>query len=142
MLSVPSDKLAPCPSFGQGNSLPASNCQDHRWPVSDSEGRVLKAQAPRAFQRRVRIGARSRRPPARFLLLRPSYWTPPGPSRQASLRRSRQLGRCSPGSNQGSSTSQPQQAARSLSLTRSHLLAPGSLHLCPTLLALRISGPA
>ncbi|KAJ1207482.1 hypothetical protein NDU88_002873 [Pleurodeles waltl] len=32
-------------------------------------------------------------------------------------------------------------AARSLSLTRSHSLALGSPHLCPTLLVLRNSGP-
>ncbi|KAJ1168960.1 hypothetical protein NDU88_000872 [Pleurodeles waltl] len=70
------------------------------------------------------------------------HWTPPGPSRWASLRRSRQPGRRSPGSSQGRSTSQPQQAARSLSLTQSHPSASGSPHLCPTLLTLHNSGPA
>ncbi|KAJ1166679.1 hypothetical protein NDU88_007076 [Pleurodeles waltl] len=46
-----------------------------------------------------------------------------------------------PGNNQGSSTPLPQQAARSLSLTLRHSLA-STPHLCPTLLALRNSGPA
>ncbi|KAJ1087822.1 hypothetical protein NDU88_000985 [Pleurodeles waltl] len=73
MLSIPPDKLAPCPSFGLGNSLPASNCPDHRRPVSDSERRALKAQATGALLRQLRIGARLRRLPARLLLLRPSY---------------------------------------------------------------------
>ncbi|KAJ1168961.1 hypothetical protein NDU88_000873 [Pleurodeles waltl] len=67
--------------------------------VSDSERRVLTAQATRAFQRRIRFCARSWRPSSRLLFMRPSYWTPPGPSRQASLRRARQPDHRSPGSN-------------------------------------------
>ncbi|KAJ1143141.1 hypothetical protein NDU88_009452 [Pleurodeles waltl] len=77
-----------------------------------------------------------------LLVLRNSGLAQPGPSWPASLHRSRQLGRRSPGGNQGSSTPQPQQAARSPSLTRSHSPASSSPHLCPTLLVLRNSGPA
>ncbi|KAJ1189394.1 hypothetical protein NDU88_006139 [Pleurodeles waltl] len=65
------------------------------------------------------------------------YWIPP-----AALRRSRQPGRRSSRSSQGSPASHPQQAARSLSLTRGHPPASGSPHLCPTLLTLRNTGPA
>ncbi|KAJ1214059.1 hypothetical protein NDU88_001687 [Pleurodeles waltl] len=54
----------------------------------------------------------------------------------------RQSSRRSPGNHQRSSTSHLLLAACSLSLTRSHSLALGSPHLCPTLLVLRDSGPA
>ncbi|KAJ1189516.1 hypothetical protein NDU88_006261 [Pleurodeles waltl] len=65
------------------------------------------------------------------------YWIPP-----ASLRRSRQPGRRSPRSSQGSPASHTQQAARSLSLTRGRPPGSGSPRLCPTLLTLRNPGPA
>ncbi|KAJ1216218.1 hypothetical protein NDU88_003824 [Pleurodeles waltl] len=64
------------------------------------------------------------------------YWIPP-----ASFPRSRQPGRRSPGSSQGSPASHPQQAARSLSLTLGHPPASGFPHLCPTLLTLRNTCP-
>ncbi|KAJ1081479.1 hypothetical protein NDU88_001661 [Pleurodeles waltl] len=54
----------------------------------------------------------------------------------------RQSSRRSPGGPQRSSTSHLQLAAPSFSLTRSHSLALGSPHLCPTLLVLHNSGPA
>ncbi|KAJ1149583.1 hypothetical protein NDU88_002390 [Pleurodeles waltl] len=54
----------------------------------------------------------------------------------------RQSSRRSPGNHQRSTMSHLQLAARSLSLTRSHSLALGCPHLCPTLLVLRDSGPA
>ncbi|KAJ1084246.1 hypothetical protein NDU88_004398 [Pleurodeles waltl] len=54
----------------------------------------------------------------------------------------RQSSRRSPGNHQRSSTSHLQLAACSLSLTRSHSLALGSPHLCPTRFVLRDSGPA
>ncbi|KAJ1081480.1 hypothetical protein NDU88_001662 [Pleurodeles waltl] len=65
------------------------------------------------------------------------YWIP-----LASLRRSRQPGRRSPRSRQGSPASHLQQATRSLRLTRGHPTGSGSPRLCPTLLTLRNPGPA
>ncbi|KAJ1143474.1 hypothetical protein NDU88_009782 [Pleurodeles waltl] len=79
-----------------------------------------------------------------LFVLRNSGPAQPGPSQQASLCRTRQPGCRSLRSDRRSSTSQPQQAALSLSLslTQSHSLAPGSPDLCPTLLVLHNSGPA
>ncbi|KAJ1155430.1 hypothetical protein NDU88_008160 [Pleurodeles waltl] len=113
----------------------------HRLGIG-SERWVLTAQATRAFLRRVHFCVCSWRPSSRLLFLRSSYWTPLGPSRQTSLRRTRQPVRLSPESKQGSTTSHRQQAARSPSFTRSHSLAPGSPYFCPNLLVLRNSGPA
>ncbi|KAJ1110037.1 hypothetical protein NDU88_007392 [Pleurodeles waltl] len=75
-----------------------------------------------------------------LFVLRNSGPARPGPSWPASLHRSRQPGRRSPGGNQGSSA--PQQAARSLSLTWSHSQASVSHHLCTMLLVLRNSCPS
>ncbi|KAJ1202245.1 hypothetical protein NDU88_006045 [Pleurodeles waltl] len=77
-----------------------------------------------------------------LLVLRNSGLAQPEPSGWASLCQSQRPGRRPTGSNQGSSTPLPQQAAGSLSLTGRHSLASSTPHLCPTLLVLRNSGPA
>ncbi|KAJ1190585.1 hypothetical protein NDU88_007323 [Pleurodeles waltl] len=139
------------------NSGPAQPEPSGRLPSADLSGRVvappgsnqgssapLPQQAARSLSLTWRHSLASSSPHLcpTLLVLRNSGPALPGPSWPASLHRSRQPGRRSPRGNQGSSTPQPQQAARSLSLTWSHSPASSSPHRCPMLLVLRNSGLA